>query len=66
MIGQPFLDEQVSCSFTVFAIDGEDVGDRLGVSVTILLTFGVFQGMVDEVHCVYMLMMQTLFARICA
>ena len=31
-----------------FAIDDEEIADRLGVSVTILLTFTAFQNMVDE------------------
>ena len=36
----------VSCSFSVFSISPDNVGDRLGVSVTILLTFTAFQSII--------------------
>merc|ERR1719384_1046267 len=39
----------VSCTFSIFAIHFEDVGSRLEISVTILLTFTAFQNFIDNV-----------------
>merc|ERR1711971_190001 len=43
----PFL-MIVSCSFSIFTIDYENVHERLGVSVTILLTFTAFQSIIAD------------------
>ena len=38
----------VSCSFSIFSIPAKEIGDRLSVSVTILLTFTAFQSIIAE------------------
>jgi len=38
----------VACSFSIFAIDLDDTGSRLEISVTILLTFTAFQTFIDN------------------